>query len=169
MEAILTSLKNCLIIDSVILKGDRGCFFESFNFKKFRIFLGLAVRFVHNNEAFYNRGVLRRLYFQKREHRRSMSQRIFQDSSLDVLADRKYFSWVLSLENKKQLFVLGSFAYRYLIFEYNTIFSNKRSNNHHKSEEEIIYNDSFLNIDWMLKEEEIQLVERDIVLPSFIC
>ena len=134
------------------------------------------MNFVQDNEAFSQRGVLRGLHFQKGEYAQAKLVRVIQGSVLDVVVDLrknsssygKHFSIVLSGENKKQLFVPRGFAHGYSVLENNTIFAYKCDNFYNKeSEGGIIYNDSFLNIDWMLEENEIELSEKDKVLPNF--
>ncbi len=176
MKITPTKLNDCFVIEPKVFKDDRGYFFESFNSEKFHKITGLDANFVQDNEAFSNRGVLRGLHFQKGEYAQTKLVRVIQGSVLDVVVDLrknsssygKHFSIVLSGENKKQLFVPRGFAHGYSVLENNTIFAYKCDNFYNKeSEGGIIYNDSFLNIDWMLKEEEIELSEKDKVLPNF--
>ena len=48
------------------------------------------------------------------------------------------------------------------------LFSYKCDNFYNKeSEDGILFNDSELNIDWKLPEEELIISEKDVVLPSF--
>ena len=61
-----------------------------------------------------------------------------------------------------------SFVHGFSVLEDNTIFSYKCDNYYHKaSEGGIMYNDSQLNIDWKLDENEVMLSEKDKVLPIF--
>ena len=177
MQIISTELNDCFVIEPRVFEDSRGYFFESFNLTKFKHETGLNVNFVQDNEAFSQRGVLRGLHFQKGEYAQAKLVRVIQGSVLDVALDLrkssstygKYFSIILSGENKKQLFVPRGFAHGYSVLEDNTIFAYKCDNFYNKeSEGGIIYNDSSLNIDWMLKEEEIELSEKDKLLPSFI-
>lgn len=170
-----TSLKGCFVIEPKIFGDHRGYFFESFNKKTFQEKTNIEVNFVQDNESFSNRGVLRGLHFQKNEFAQAKLVRVIKGKVLDVAVDLrrdsktygKHFSIVLSEENKKQLFVPRGFAHGYSVLENNTIFAYKCDNYYHPSQEGgIIYNDPELAINWMLTDNEIQLSEKDKILPT---
>jgi dTDP-4-dehydrorhamnose 3,5-epimerase len=72
------------------------------------------------------------------------------------------FSCILSGENNKQLFIPKGFLHGFSVLEDNSIFAYKCDNYYNKeSEDGVVFNDPELNIDWMLKEEEIVLSEKD--------
>lgn len=175
MKVEETYLKDCFIIEPTIFGDDRGYFFESFNQQVFEEKTNLKVNFVQDNEAFSNRGVLRGLHFQKGKFAQAKLVRVIKGKVLDVAVDirpnsktfGKHFSIILSEENKKQLFVPRGFAHGYSVLEDNTIFSYKCDNFYTKSSEGgIIYNDSQLNINWMLEENEVIISEKDSFLKS---
>lgn len=169
-----TYLKGCFIIEPTVFGDHRGYFFESFNEHKFKQETNIDIRFVQDNQAFSNRGVLRGLHFQKAEFAQAKLVRVIKGRVLDVAVDLrpesdtygKYFSIVLSEENKKQLFVPRGFAHGYSVLEDETIFTYKCDNFYHpEAEGGVMYNDADLGIDWMLNADEIQLSEKDTVLP----
>lgn len=171
-----TNLIGCFVLKPTVFEDDRGYFFESFNKEKFFDQTGVEVDFVQDNQSKSNRGVLRGLHFQKGEFAQAKLVRVIKGSVLDVAVDLRkdsstygqYFSTILSEENKKQLFVPRGFAHGFAVLEDDTIFSYKCDNYYNKeSEDGIMYNDSDLQIDWKLKSSEIQLSEKDKVLPSF--
>lgn len=170
-----TNLKGCFVIEPKVFGDERGYFFESFNKEKFKELTGVEIEFVQDNEAFSNRGVLRGLHFQKGEFAQAKLVRVVKGKVLDVVVDvrpnsKTYgesFSIVLSEENKKQLFVPRGFAHGYAVLENNTVFVYKCDNYYYpQAEGGIIYNDSSLNIDWLLNENELMLSDKDKVLPS---
>ncbi|MCH3881387.1 MULTISPECIES: dTDP-4-dehydrorhamnose 3,5-epimerase [Tenacibaculum] len=174
MMVTKTHLQDCFVIDPKIFGDDRGYFFESFNQQVFEEKTGLLINFVQDNEAFSNRGVLRGLHFQKGAAAQAKLVRVIKGKVVDVAVDvrpksktyGKFFSIILSEENKKQLFVPRGFAHGYAVLEDNTIFTYKCDNYYDSSSEGgIIYNDSDLKIDWMLNENEIILSEKDKILP----
>lgn len=169
-----TNLKGCFVIEPKIFGDERGYFFESFNKEKFKDLTGIEIEFVQDNEAFSNRGVLRGLHFQKGEFAQAKLVRVVKGRVLDVVVDvrpnsKTYgqsFSIILSEENKKQLFVPRGFAHGYAVIEDNTVFVYKCDNYYYpQAEGGIIYNDSSLNIDWLLKKDEVLLSDKDKVLP----
>lgn len=171
-----TNLIGCFVLKPTVFEDDRGYFFESFNKEKFFDQTGVEVDFVQDNQSKSNRGVLRGLHFQKGEFAQAKLVRVIKGSVLDVAVDLRkdsstygqYFSTILSEENKKQLFVPRGFAHGFAVLEDDTIFSYKCDNYYNKeSEDGIMYNDSDLQIDWKLKSSEIQLSEKDKILPSF--
>ena len=170
-----THLQDCFVIEPKVFGDDRGYFFESFNKQVFEEKTNLSITFVQDNEAFSNRGVLRGLHFQKGTSAQAKLVRVIKGKVLDVAVDvrpksktyGKYFSVVLSEKNKKQLFVPRGFAHGYSVLEDNTVFAYKCDNYYDSSSEGgIIYNDSNLNIDWMLAENEVILSEKDKLLPQ---
>tara|TARA_R110001632_G_scaffold112095_1_gene223021 strand:- start:51688 stop:52227 length:540 start_codon:yes stop_codon:yes gene_type:complete len=171
-----TGLKGCLVLEPSVFADGRGYFFESFNQKIFKEKTGIHVPFVQDNQSMSQRGVLRGLHFQKDEHAQAKLVRVIKGKVLDVAVDirpdsstyGKTFSIELSEENKLQLYVPRGFAHGFSVLEDNTIFSYKCDNYYNKaSEGGIMYNDSQLNIDWKLDENEIMLSEKDKVLPIF--
>jgi len=94
------------------------------------------------------------------------------DVAVDLRSDSttygEHFSIELSADNKKQLFVPRGFAHGFVVLSDTAVFSYKCDNYYNKeSESGIIYNDSTLNIDWILPSEQLQLSEKDLLLPKF--
>ncbi|MFY0631995.1 MAG: dTDP-4-dehydrorhamnose 3,5-epimerase [Flavobacteriaceae bacterium] len=176
MKVKETGLEDCLILEPTVFEDGRGYFFESFNQKTFTEKTGITTSFVQDNQSMSQRGVLRGLHFQKGEHAQAKLVRVIKGRVLDVAVDLrpnsvtygKSFSIELSEVNKLQLYVPRGFAHGFSVLENDTIFSYKCDNYYNKeSEGGIIFNDSDLNIDWMLEDHEIQLSEKDKMLLSF--
>ena len=176
MNVTKTGLKDCFLIEPQIFGDDRGYFFESFNQKLFAEKTGLDIHFVQDNQSKSDRGVLRGLHFQTGEYAQAKLVRVIKGKALDVVVDvrpesvtfGKTFSVILSEENNKQLFVPRGFAHGFSVLEDNTIFSYKCDNYYNKaSEGGIMYNDKELDINWMLKREEVILSEKDQRLQTF--
>lgn len=176
MNVTKTGLKDCFLIEPQIFGDDRGYFFESFNQKLFAEKTGLDIHFVQDNQSKSDRGVLRGLHFQTGEYAQAKLVRVIKGKALDVVVDvrtesvtfGKTFSVILSEENNKQLFVPRGFAHGFSVLEDNTIFSYKCDNYYNKaSEGGIMYNDKELVINWMLKQEEVILSEKDQRLQTF--
>jgi len=176
MKVSETELKGCFIIEPQIFSDERGCFFESFNQKKFEKKTGLKVNFVQDNQSISQRGVIRGLHLQKGEFAQAKLTRVIKGRVLDVAVDLrkdsptfgKHFSIELSGENNKQLFVPKGFAHGFSVLEDDTIFAYKCDHYYNKeSEGGVVYNDKELDIDWKLNKEEIVLVEKDKELKRF--
>jgi dTDP-4-dehydrorhamnose 3,5-epimerase len=176
MKVSETELKGCFIIEPQIFSDERGCFFESFNQKKFEKKTGLKVNFVQDNQSISQRGVIRGLHLQKGEFAQAKLTRVIKGRVLDVAVDLrkdsptfgKHFSIELSGENNKQLFVPKGFAHGFSVLEDDTIFAYKCDHYYNKeSEGGVVYNDKELDIDWKLNKEEIVLAEKDKELKRF--
>ena len=151
-------------------------FFESYKKEAFNEALGQEVNFVQDNESFSSKGVLRGLHFQKGAFAQAKLVRVVHGSVLDVAVDLRpdsttygeHFSIKLSADNKNQLFVPRGFAHGFVVLSDTAVFSYKCDNYYNKeSERGIIYNDPTLNIDWMLPSDQLQLSEKDLLLPKF--
>lgn len=176
MKVIETHLKGCFIIEPTIFDDGRGSFFESFNLKKFEEKTGLNINFVQDNQSISQRGVLRGLHMQKGEFSQAKLVRVTQGKVLDVVVDARKnsptfgetFAIILSADDNKQLFIPRGFLHGFAVLENNTIFSYKCDNYYNKEAEiGVMFNDTDLKIDWMLKKEDIILSKKDKFLMSF--
>lgn len=174
MNFIPTKLSGCFILEPKIITDARGYFMESFNEQTFENGTGQKVHFVQDNQSFSTKGVLRGLHYQTGEHAQAKLVRVLQGEVLDVAVDIRpesetygqYVAEILSAENQKQLFVPRGFAHGFVVLSETATFFYKCDNFYNKeSEGGIIYNDSALNINWQLKEEELLVSEKDMVLP----
>lgn len=171
-----TKLEGCIIIEPTVFKDERGYFLESYNQQSFNELTGNNVNFVQDNESVSSRGVLRGLHFQQGEHAQAKLVRVVKGKVLDIAVDiRKgsstfgeHIAIELTGENKKQLYIPRGFAHGFVVLEDHTIFSYKCDNFYNKaSESGIIYNDSILNINWGLPNEQLIISEKDKRLPKF--
>ena len=170
-----TKLKDCFIIEPKVFEDKRGYFLESFNQKNFNTHTGLNVNFVQDNESVSEKGVLRGLHFQKGTCAQAKLVRVLQGEVLDVAVDLRktsptfmqHVSVRLSDKNKKQMFVPRGFAHGFVVLSQTAKFFYKCDNYYNKSSEAgIIYNDADLNIDWILKEDELIISDKDMILPK---
>jgi len=173
MPFIKTEFPGLIVFEPKVWGDDRGYFYESYNLTSFTA-AGIDNIFVQDNQARSTRGVLRGLHYQLGEHAQAKLVRVIEGSVLDVVVDiregsptyGKYYSIVLSGENKKQLFVPRGFAHGYVVLSETAEFSYKCDNFYNTaSEGGIIYNDPQLNIDWQIDLKEARLSEKDSILP----
>lgn len=176
MKVTKTHLEGCFVLEPMVFEDHRGYFFESFNQQKFQDVIGGSIHFVQDNESLSSKGVLRGLHYQKGEYAQAKLVRVVKGEVLDVAVDLrpssatygKHFSVKLSDANKKQFFVPKGFAHGFVVLSDTAIFSYKCDNYYNKeSEAGIIYNDPYLDIDWILPHNELRLSNKDLVLPKF--
>lgn len=175
MPFIETGLPGLKVFEPKVFADARGYFFESFNKNTFSE-AGITAEFVQDNESQSVRGVLRGLHYQLNPMAQAKLVRVVEGEVVDVAVDirkgsptfGKSYSIVLSAENKKQLYIPRGFAHGFAVLSDTCIFQYKCDNFYSKeSEGGIIFKDTDLNIDWMIKPEEAVVSDKDKVLPTF--
>ena len=174
MKFIKTAIPEVYIIEPSVFGDDRGYFFESFNKKAFEKNIG-SVNFLQDNESKSSKGVLRGLHFQKPPFTQAKLVRCIEGKVMDIVVDirkgspmyGKHLAIELSEENKRQLFVPRGFAHGFAVLSETAVFTYK-VDNYYATEYDagIRYDDTMLDIDWGLTENEVQLSEKDKNLPS---
>ena len=175
MNFIRTNIPDVIIIEPLVHGDDRGYFVETFRADKLEAFLGFKLNFGQDNESKSSRGVLRGLHYQLPPHAQSKLVRVIQGRVLDVAVDiRKnsptfgqHVAVELSAENKKQLLIPRGFAHGFVVLEDDTIFAYKVDNYYSpQCDRGIAFDDKNLNIDWILKKEELNLSAKDTKQPN---
>jgi dTDP-4-dehydrorhamnose 3,5-epimerase len=175
MKFVETKISDVIIIEPTVFGDARGYFLESYNQKKFEEVVG-KTSFVQDNESKSSKGVLRGLHFQKPPFEQAKLVRCIEGQVLDIAVDiRKksktygqHVAVLLSGENKRQLFVPRGFAHGFLVLSESATFAYKVDNTYAPAfDAGIRYDDTELNIDWGLAQEEVQLSEKDKNLSFF--
>jgi dTDP-4-dehydrorhamnose 3,5-epimerase len=175
MKFIKTEISDVYIIEPSVFGDNRGYFLESFNLEKFEENV-YPIKFVQDNESKSSKGVLRGLHFQKPPYNQAKLVRCIEGSVMDVAVDirkgspsyGKHVAIELTGENKRQLFVPRGFAHGFSVLSDTAVFAYKVDNMYApETDSGIRYDDIELGIDWGLKEEEVQLSEKDKNLTSF--
>ena len=170
-----TTFDSLVVLKPNIFKDNRGYFMESYNQKKINNLLG-NVNFVQENESESTRGVLRGLHFQKPPYAQAKLVRCLKGSVLDVVLDLRkdsktygiFETFLLTEENKKQLFIPKGFAHGFVVLSEIAIFSYKVDNYYNSDfESGVLWNDLNLNIDWKINKKEIIVSKKDKNLPTF--
>ena len=170
-----TGIEGLVIINPRIFHDERGYFFESYNQQTFAQH-GLDYNFVQDNQAFSHYGALRGLHYQTEPYAQAKLVRVVQGAVLDTVVDLRpqsptfgrWYSIVLSGENKKQLLIPRGFAHGYVVLSPTAEFVYKCDNVYAKQYEGgILYNDPTLQIDWQLPEADLIVSEKDQQLPHF--
>jgi len=169
-----TEIPDVVVIEPTVHGDSRGYFVETFRQDKLEEFLGYKINFCQDNESKSSKGVLRGLHYQLPPHAQTKLVRVIQGRVLDVAVDirrnsptfGKYVAVLLSAENKKQLLVPRGFAHGFVVLEDDTVFAYKVDNYYSpQCDRGIAFDDAALNIDWILKKEELNLSAKDKVQP----
>jgi len=175
MQFIRTDISDVIIIEPKVHGDDRGYFVETFRADKLESFLGFKLNFGQDNESKSSKGVLRGLHYQLPPFAQTKLVRVIQGRVLDVAVDiRKnsptfgqYVAVELSAENKKQMLIPRGFAHGFVVLEDDTIFAYKVDNYYSpECDRGIAFDDKNLNIDWILKQEELKLSAKDTTQPK---
>ena len=174
MKFIKTLIPDVCIIEPSVFGDHRGYFLESFNLDKFEENI-YSIKFVQDNESKSSKGVLRGLRFQKPPFDQAKLVRCVEGKVMDVAVDirkgsptyGKHITVELSGDNKRQLFIPRGFAHGFAVLSETAVFTYKVDNYYAPEYDAgIRYDDTMLDIDWGLTENEVQLSEKDKNLPS---
>jgi dTDP-4-dehydrorhamnose 3,5-epimerase len=175
MPFTATEFQGLFIYDPVVLKDDRGYFFESYNEQTFQQ-QGISNRFIQDNQSFSRYGVIRGLHYQVEPQPQAKLIRVLQGKILDVALDirkgsptyGKFMSVELSAENKRQFMIPRGFAHGFSVLSETAEVSYKCDGFYGKAcEGGIRYDDPALGIDWGLPAGEVIVSSKDLELPVF--
>ncbi|VAW53886.1 dTDP-4-dehydrorhamnose 3,5-epimerase [hydrothermal vent metagenome] len=168
MKIMPTNIPDVLIIEPEVFGDERGFFFESFNKRQFVEYTGVDADFVQDNHSKSSKGVLRGLHYQIRQPQGKLI-RVIQGEVLDVAVDIRRSSdtfgkWtgnVLSVENKRQLWVPQGFAHGFVVLSESADFLYKTTDYFAPEFERCIrWDDEQLAINWEIKSKPI-ISEKD--------
>ena len=169
------SIADVILIEPTIHGDDRGYFVETFRQDLLEEAIGCKVNFVQDNESRSTKGVLRGLHYQLPPYTQAKLVRVIEGIVLDVAVDiRKtsptfgqHVSLELTAQNKYQLFVPHGFAHGFVVLSDSATFAYKVDNYYAPEHDRgIAFDDKELKINWQLSAEELQLSDKDRVLPS---
>lgn len=175
MPFTVTEFPGLFIFEPVLLKDDRGYFFESYNEQTF-IQQGITQRWVQDNQSFSRYGVIRGLHCQLEPYAQAKLIRVLQGKILDVALDirqgsptyGKFMSVELSAENKRQFLIPRGFAHGFSVLSETAEVFYKCDEFYNKAcEAGIRYDDPALGIDWAVPVAEALVSPKDIALPGF--
>ena len=175
MPFIETGIQGLTVFEPKVFEDSRGYFYEAYSERVFKQG-GIAINFIQDNQSSSSYGVIRGLHYQLPPHAQTKLVRAVSGIILDVAVDLrkgsptfgKVFTIELSAENKKQLFIPKGFAHGFSVLSEKAELLYKCDTFYNKeSEAGIIFNDSFLNIDWKVPADKAIISEKDANLPSF--
>lgn len=156
MKAFPSAIPDVVSLEPTVYRDDRGFFLESFNERWFCDAVGRRVAFVQDNHSFSMRHVLRGLHYQIGEPQgklvRVVSGEVF-DVAVDIRRESPTFgrwvAFILSAQNKKQVWVPEGFAHGFLALSEQAEVLYKTTNYWSPQQERcIIWNDATLDIKW---------------------
>lgn len=161
MQVISTAIPEVLILEPKVFGDERGFFFESFNQQTFEKLTGIKAQFVQDNHSKSAANVLRGLHYQI-EQAQGKLVRVTVGEVFDVAVDIRresstFGQWVgvvLSVENKRQLWVPPGFAHGFLVLKDGTEFLYKTTDYYAPQHERCIrWDDPTIAIEWPLTGE----------------
>lgn len=170
-EFIRNELSDLVIIKPRIFCDERGHFYESYKYSDFAEGL-IKDNFLQDNHSYSTYGAVRGLHFQVAPKQQSKLVRCIKGEIYDCVVDLrkssktfgKYFSILLSQENKLMLYVPEGFAHGFSVLSPEAEVSYKVSAEYcPKSEQGIRFDDPDLAIDWKVKNPIVS--EKDKILP----
>ena len=172
MKKISTNIKDAFIIEVDKFDDKRGFFMESFNQRKIDDLIG-RYQFVQDNHSRSTKGVLRGLHYQV-QHVQGKLVRCIQGSVYDVMVDiRKnsntFGKWFGIELNRPDLLVWipPGLAHGFYTLSNTAEFQYKTTDYYDpESQRSIIWNDKFLNIDWLNTQEPI-VSDKDMKGKTF--
>ncbi|WP_368658031.1 dTDP-4-dehydrorhamnose 3,5-epimerase [Metabacillus halosaccharovorans] len=175
MRFIETKFQDVKLFETIVHKDQRGFFTESYNYDIF-CRNGIEIDFVQDNHSLsVEPGVLRGLHYQLNPMAQSKLVRVLSGAIYDVVVDLRESSatfgqwqgFILSSDNKRQLFVPQGFAHGFCTLVSNTEVFYKVDNYYSpKHDCGIAWDDPDLNIDWPFSNPIISEKDRD--LKSFL-
>lgn len=171
-----TVIPDVVIIDPKVHGDTRGYFVETFRADKLEAFFGFHIPFCQDNESSSSYGVLRGLHYQLAPHAQTKLVRVIEGEVLDVAVDiRKgsptfghHVAVRLSGENKRQVFIPRGFAHGFVVLSEMCTFAYKVDNYYSlECDRGIAFNDTALDIDWIVPHDKLQLSAKDTKQPLF--
>lgn len=155
MTVVATRLPEVLIVEPRVFRDDRGFFLETYHQTRYAE-LGIADRFVQDNQSGSVARVLRGLHAQSRRPQgklvRAVAGAIF-DVAVDIRLDSPtYGSWVgveLSAENHRQLWVPPGFAHGFCVLGDGAQVAYKCTDFYDPADEiGVLWSDPEIGIEW---------------------
>lgn len=176
MKISSLSIPDIKIIETKKFGDNRGYFSETFNLQALHD-NGINLNFIQDNQSLsVDKNVIRGLHFQSPPYAQDKLLRCLTGSIMDVAVDirkdsptyGKHITKLISAENFEQILVPIGFAHGFVTLEENTTVLYKVSNYYSASNDHGIYwNDSDLEIDWGINENNAILSEKDKTQQSF--
>lgn len=166
-----TSLPGVLLLTPKIFGDARGCFFETWNRRRFAE-AGLDHDFVQDNVSVSQKGILRGLHFQHPGGQGKLVQAL-RGEVFDVAVDvrrgsptfGRWFGLLLSEHNRQQLFIPAGFAHGFCVTSEIALFCYKCTDFYSPATEfSVRWDDPAIGIDWPVTAPELSAKDAAGVL-----
>ncbi|MCF8167613.1 MAG: dTDP-4-dehydrorhamnose 3,5-epimerase, partial [Rhodoferax sp.] len=156
MKVTPTAIADVLLIEPRVFGDTRGFFFESFNQRAFTQATGISAPFVQDNHSRSGHGVLRGLHYQIQQPQGKLV-RVSMGEVFDVAVDIRrtsptfgqWVGYVLSAENKLQVWVPPGFAHGFVVLSDAAEFLYKTTDYYAPEHEQCIaWDDPSIGIQW---------------------
>lgn len=162
MKIIQTEIPDVVVLEPRIFTDSRGFFLETYNERSFAA-LGIAERFVQDNQSYSKQGVLRGLHFQV-EQAQGKLVRVVAGEVFDVAVDLRRASatfgkWTgaqLSSTNRHMIWIPKGFAHGFYTLSDTAEVAYKVTDFYAPQHERtLLWNDPYVAIQWPLEGEPI--------------
>lgn len=174
LKVLKTNFEGVYLIEPQLHKDNRGYFMESYNKLQFEQH-GILNTFIQDNQSLsIDAGTIRGLHYQLAPFEQSKLVRVLNGEIFEVLIDlrknsptyKKWGSFHISAQNKKQLMIPKGFAHGFCTLVPNTEVLYKVDNYYSpKYDRGILWDDPELNIEWPV--DKPILSEKDKNHPTF--
>lgn len=151
-----TTIDDLVVLEPEIYSDRRGCFFESFNNRKFTEVIGRQVTFVQDNHSVSHKDVIRGLHYQVKTPQAKLV-RVINGSILDIAVDMRrssptfgcHVSVILSCSNRKIFWIPEGFAHGFLVLSKTAeVLYKTNEYRQERNERCVIWDDRSLKLDW---------------------
>lgn len=176
MKIIETKFEGVKILEPSNFADVRGFFMESYNKAIFDQLMGQSIDFVQDNHSHSEKNVLRGLHYQVAPKMQGKLVRVAQGEVLDVVVDirkssptfGRWFSTILSAENKRQLWIPPGFAHGFQVLSSSADYLYKTTEYYSPvHERSIAWDDNHLAINWRLG-DQLLISDKDRTAPAFL-
>jgi len=171
MKITAGKLKGILIIEPKVFEDSRGFFYESYNYRKLHEY-GVKLDFVQDNHSRSVKNTLRGLHYQINPGQDKLVRASIGevwDVAVDIRKNSPTFgqweSFLLSAENKKQIFIPKGFAHGFCVLSDWAEFQYKCSEYWSPADERgIVWNDPDLKVEWPATEPILSSKDTENIL-----
>jgi dTDP-4-dehydrorhamnose 3,5-epimerase len=162
MKIIQTEIPDVVVLEPRIFSDSRGFFLETYNERSFAA-MGIAERFVQDNQSYSKQGVLRGLHFQV-EQAQGKLVRVVAGEVFDVAVDLRrgsttFGKWTgaqLSSTNHQMIWIPKGFAHGFYTLSETAEVAYKVTDFYAPQHERtLLWNDPDVSIQWPFKGEPI--------------